>query len=195
MNLLSDPISDEKAIEMWKEGNQEGFKILYSRYRDQVYGFLFSLGQSHADAENCLQDTFVKIAEKINSNYKRMGRFKSWLFKIAYHTFCDLCRKKKHRLTQSLSTEKDGETANINLADSGAVDPQAQAVLKDQICEVVRVLQILNPIDQEVIKLRVWYGLTWKQIGEHLNITAEAARKRYERAIEKLKQKLEQPNE
>ncbi|MEM9941868.1 MAG: sigma-70 family RNA polymerase sigma factor [Planctomycetota bacterium] len=195
MNLLSDPISNEKAIEMWKEGNQEGFEVLYSRYRDQVYGFLRSKKLSHEDAEVVTQIVFAEASIKIHS-YNDQYHFRSWLFTIASCRQIDFIRKnKKHRLTHSLSTEKHGETANIDLVDGGAVDPLDQAVLKDQICEVVRLLKNLDPIDQEVIKLRVWYGLTWKEIGEHLNITAEAARKRYKRAIEKLKQKLEQLNE
>uniref|UniRef100_UPI003216BA8B RNA polymerase sigma factor n=1 Tax=uncultured Draconibacterium sp. TaxID=1573823 RepID=UPI003216BA8B len=88
--------SEIQLIRSFKNGDEVAFEKLFSRHHKKLYGFLFKLLNSKQDAEEIVQDTFIKIWER-RADFIEGNSFEAFLFKIAKNAFLNLNRKNVNR--------------------------------------------------------------------------------------------------
>jgi len=107
--LLSD--EESKLVERAQQGDRDAFGSLVEPWRKPLFGYIYRMVTLRQDAEDLLQDVFIRVLEDIRS-YRGEARFKSWLFGIATHACLDHLRKRKRwRVEAQLIGEREA-TAN-----------------------------------------------------------------------------------
>lgn len=99
--------NDEQLIKDFQQGNQVAYEILYNRYKDRIYNFVYRYVNDVDIAQDIAHDTFLKLYTHKHT-YKEIAKFSTWLFTIALNICRTELRKKKRRKTYStseLSTE------------------------------------------------------------------------------------------
>lgn len=140
----------------------------YEEYRVGIYRFALSILRSPQQAEDVLQDTFVRLLHgKFSSPMP--GKEKAWLFRVARNLCFDILRKRVQELEL----------------------PPAIAAPEGQNWEFVELISPLSQSEQEIVSLKFIGGFTHKEIAKITGTTVHAAKKRYERAIQKLREEME----
>ncbi len=155
-------------------GDTEAFEILYGRHRSRVFGFLMSKLGSRNEAEDVFQMTFAKL-HKSRHQYRQDIPFLPWIFTMARNTMIDHIRKKgTHDKHISVSAEA--------VAAHAAQDP-APAPIQSAFAELSK----LTESQRQVLELRFDQGLTFAEIAEQMQTTADNTRQILSRAVRKLR--------
>lgn len=164
---------------------------LFAAFHPRVFGLLFRLTGTRETAEDLLQETFLRVVRTIDS-YVHDGRFEAWLFRIAANLARDHSRQRKRRgATVTLDAETDDGGA---LADSIAAmrDPAPSAALTgaEDAERLSAALAELPAADREILLLRHFSELSFREIAEMLAIPLGTALARAHRALGKLREML-----
>lgn len=139
----------------------------YEQYKDGIYRYILSITHDPQLAEDVLQDTFVKLLAK--GIQFEPGKERAWLYKVA-RNLCYDCLKRADRLHRV---------------------PSPCIPQPEQNWKFIELISPLSQKEQEIIALKFIGGFTHKQIAQIMGITVAAAKKRYERAMQKLRQEME----
>lgn len=144
--------------------NRENISQYYAQHKQGIFRYALSIVKDPYRAEDVLHDTFVKL---LSDGFRcASGKEQAWLYRVARNLCYDLLRKTKR------------EQPHIKPPTS----PGSQF-------EYINLISSLSSEEQEIVTLKIVGGLTHKEIGSVLGITAGAAQKRYERAIATLREK------
>ncbi|MDD7886689.1 RNA polymerase sigma factor [Flavivirga sp. 57AJ16] len=152
-----------KAIKRAKENDQKAFNYLLDLFWDDVYGFQLKRIQNENDAEDITIQTFSKAFDKIETfddNYK----FKTWLITISKNIHIDLLRKEKHSISQIVSNDDKSVYQILDESPS----PEDKLITEQHLAKLLRDIKKLKPHYQEVINLRYFQELSYKEISQKL---------------------------
>jgi RNA polymerase sigma-70 factor (ECF subfamily) len=173
-------MTDSEIVALAKE-RQDYFGELYERYFDQIFRFVFKrLGGLENEAGDITQHTFIKAMANLNKYEDRGLPFSSWLYRIAQNEVNMYFRNSKGNYTVEIDERKFKdlcEEAEINYMSS---EQQEQLV------------QLLNELEQEhldLLELRFFQGMSFKEIADIYSITEPNAKMRVYRILEKLNKK------
>lgn len=99
-------LSDIEIIESVKRGNQSDYALLVDRYKDRAFSLLKRMLKNEMDAEEVLQDCFVKAFNSLN-NFRQDSKFSTWFYKIVYNTALTVLSGKKRKIEQEMSSIED----------------------------------------------------------------------------------------
>jgi RNA polymerase sigma-70 factor (ECF subfamily) len=155
------------------------FAALYRKYYEQIYRFCYyRLNRNRELTEDIVADTFIRALENIARYTDQGSPFVVWLYTIARHLIIDHYKSGKARL--------EGGSEPIDWAKSDQ-NPAEDAEEKDLIERVGVLIKCLTPEDQELVTLKFTSELSFKEVGTVLGIKEGAAKMRYCRLVEKLK--------
>ncbi len=168
--------SEQGIIQSCQNGNLEDFSQLYDKYIKMIYNFVYFRTHHKETAEDLTSLAFTKTLEKINSfNYKK-GTFSSWLYRIARNTVID------HYRTQKMETNID------DIWDLGSNDDLPRDIeTKEKLKKVQEYLNKLQPEQRDLIIMRVWDGLSYKEISEITKKSEAGLKMMFSRAMTKLR--------
>lgn len=147
--------------------NTTAIRDLYDRYKTGIFRYALSITKDPQLAEDILHDTFVKV---LSGGIRcAAGKEQAWLYRIARNICYDHLRKAT-REQRYISAPAACDTR----------------------LEYIDLIAPLSPTEREIVTLKIIGGLTHREIGSVLGITAGAAQKRYERAIAALRDKEDQ---
>ncbi len=152
------------AIKKAKENDQIAFNFLLDTFWNDVYGFQLKRTANENDAEDITIQTFSKAFDKINT-YKENFKFKTWLITISKNIHIDLVRKQKKSIR---NTSKDNEDHYFDIIDDSPT-PEYKIITEQNLAQLLRDIKKLKPHYQEVINLRFFQELSYKEISEELN--------------------------
>lgn len=160
--------------------SNEILEKLFTNKMTIIYKYLIKIGCSCADAEDIVQDTFLKAVihlEAIDSN-----KMASWLFKVALNHYYDLCRKNKRRPLVSLEIESvfNNMPAEDYLPENYYLDSEKKK-------QVSRVLDDLNPIYKNLLVLKYVVGLSYREIAEVVDVNEQTVKTYLYRAKQKFR--------
>jgi len=155
-------------------------------YARRVFGLLYRLTGSRTEAEDLLQETFIRMLRGLQT-YRENGRFEAWLFSIAANLARDYLRRQSRIGT--MITGQDDEPPPV-LA-SGEPTPEEKLAQAEQVDLLQQAMSELSPAEQEVVSLRFFSGLGFKDIAEILDVPLGTALARAHRAVKHLREKLE----
>jgi RNA polymerase sigma-70 factor (ECF subfamily) len=169
MQLIQQP--DSELINAYVRGNEQALEILINRYKDKVYTSVYMLVKDKYLAEDIFQDAFLKMIKTIKEGrYAEQGKFLPWAIRVAHNLCMDYFRKSRQQIPVTLPDGSD--ISNL----FGASDLVADGIEKRQVHESVRRLVEELPDEQrEVVVLRIYADLSFKQISDLTGVSINTA--------------------
>ena len=179
-----DQLSDEKLLLLVAEGDREAFQRLYQNTDKSIYGFILSILRNPQDAEEVMQETYLKIWTGAGS-YQSQGKPLAWMFTIARNLCYMKFRDQKHEADIGLSDLSEMET--------GEFCPQIEDAADKLVLRAV--LHILNEEERQIVLLRTSAGLKHREIAADLEMPLATVLSKYNRAMKKLQKYLREEGE
>lgn len=154
----------KEAITQAKTNNQIAFNFLLDTFWNDVYGFQLKRTENENDAEDITIQTFSKAFDKINT-YNEKYEFKTWLITISKNIHIDLIRKQKSTIA---NTTNKHETDEFYAIIDESPSPEDNLITEQNLAKLLRDIKKLKPHYQEVINLRYFQELSYKEISEQL---------------------------
>lgn len=172
-------LTESEAIALAKE-NQAHFGVLYNKYFDQIFRFIFKkLGGNEEIAGDIAQQTFMKAMANIGKYEDRGLPFSSWLYRIAQNEVLMFFRKQKKSFTVAIDENKV-----VELASEASLS--TQYMTQDDQEKLVELLNNLDGDHLEIIELRFFQDLSFKEIAEIYSISEANAKMRTYRILERI---------
>lgn len=172
-------ITDIDLVLKTKNGESESFGALYDKYSRKIYDFLFYRTHHKETAEDLTSQTFHKALEKIGQYSGQKAQFSTWLYQIAKNNLIDHYRK--------LQPHEDLENA-WDLPSSANVEKDAELAISLE--KVKKYLAGIGKQQREIVLMRVWDGLSHKEIAEILGITENNSKTIFSRTLLKLQEEF-----
>jgi RNA polymerase sigma factor (sigma-70 family) len=185
-------LSDYELVQDFLNGNKASLEVLINRHRKKIYTYIILVVKDKYLAEDIFQDTFIKVIKSLNDGrYRDNGKFLSWVIRIAHNLIIDHFRKEKQLNTIS----NDSYETDIFNSKKFAERTIEEELVHLQINEDVRRLLEELPEDQrEVVMLRHYCGLSFKEIAEQTNVSINTALGRMRYALINLRKMIEEHN-
>ena len=175
-------MTNEELALSYINGDNKAFDLLLSRNQEQLFSYIFFIVKDRALADDLFQETFIKVITKLNEGkYCTNGRFGAWLITVAHNTIMDFYRSSKNdKYLNNIDTNEFDNAVSISLMDSCIENHYVnQQVLKD----VKRMVDMLPPLQREVVFMRFFQQLSFKEIAEITNVSINTALGRMRYAI------------
>lgn len=186
-NLIT--LTDEQLITAFKEGNAYAMEVLVNRHKMRIYTSILVLVKDKYLAEDIFQDLFIKIIETFRAEkYKEENRFVQWAMRIAHNLCVDHFRKIKTKPV--IRTSEGADIFDVlNFAEPSAEENIMNAQSNEKIMKLVCML----PEDQrEIIILRHFADLKFREISNILNCSVNTALGRMRYALLNLRKLIEE---
>ena len=161
-------INDKKLeinISKAKDGNQAAFRFLLDTFWPNVYNYQLKRTKSENDAEDITIQTFSKAFDKIHT-FDDQYAFKTWLITISKNVHIDLLRKKKASIFAETTIEQEDK---VYLVVDENPTPEDKIIREQNLAKLLRDIKKLKPKYQEVIQLRYFQELSYKEISKQIN--------------------------
>jgi RNA polymerase sigma-70 factor (ECF subfamily) len=169
----SSSITDNQLIQLFINGDSRALEDLVNRHKERIFTSIVILVKDRNLAEDIFQDVFIKIIDTFRSgNYTDEGKFLPWALRIAHNLCVDHFRKVKRTPVVLNKSEEYDMFENMNITEEGA----ESKIMRDQSHENVRRMLDMLPEDQrEVIVLRHFANMSFKEIAEKTNCSINTA--------------------
>ncbi len=170
---------DRLYAEKCQAGDTDAFGVLYDRYIEKIYRFIYYKIFSKETAEDLTSDVFTKAFQKIDSFDAGKGNFSAWLYRIARNTVIDHYRTRK-------ATLPIDDVFDVAFDERTVEQKDAIMALE----KVSKYLDTLNPKQREIITLRIWEELSYREIAEIVGGTEDSVKMAFSRSIRDVREKL-----
>jgi len=186
--MLLSKLSDGELVALYLQGNSKSFEVLIQKHKNKIYAFILSKIRNKDLAEDIFQETFIKVINSLQKGkYNEEGKFLPWVMRIANNLVIDYFRKAKKMRTIAPTNDfdifdilQDGEK---NIEDN---------LVNDQIHKDLRKLIEYLPEDQkEVLKMRYYAELSFKEISESTGVSINTALGRMRYALINLRKLID----
>jgi RNA polymerase sigma factor (sigma-70 family) len=169
---LYQQFTDQQLVHLFKDGEGEAMETLVLRHKDKLYTSIFLLVKDKYLAEDLFQDMFIKVIDTIRGNrYTEEGKFLPWAMRIAHNLCVDHFRRVKR--TPTIKTSDNHDIFEVlNFSNENA----EEKMMKNQSYDRIRRMLDLLPEEQrEVIILRHYADLSFKEIATLTNCSINTA--------------------
>lgn len=185
-------ISDRELIKQYLAGSESSIEFLIRRHQRRVFSYIFLIVKDKELAEDLFQDTFIKVIKILKSGrYNEEGKFIQWVMRIAHNLTIDFFRKSKRMPTV------DNNFDDFDIFDTiQTVDPSVEErIITDQIHNDVKsIIQYLPDEQKEVLMMRYYANMSFKEIAEQTNVSINTALGRMRYAIINMRKIVEEKN-
>ncbi len=180
---------DNRLVNMFISGDAEAMDVLVDRYKDRLYSYIIKIVKKQELAEDLFQDTFIKVIKSLKlGKYTENGRFFPWMSRIAHNLIIDHFRREKGNNTY-LSGETDKDTFNTLLHSDV---PHEKTLISSHVYkQVIELLDELPEEQQEVVRMRFFWGLSFKEIADQTDVSINTALGRMRYAVLNLRKVVE----
>ncbi|MCK4922352.1 MAG: sigma-70 family RNA polymerase sigma factor [Bacteroidales bacterium] len=181
--------TDFELVEEFIKGNPVSIELLINRHKSKVFTYIILIVKKEQLAEDIFQDTFIKVINSLKAGkYKDNGRFLSWVIRIAHNLTIDHFRKEKQLNTISNDNYETDLFNSKKMSDKNIEDNLIQSQIENDIRKLIDKL----PEDQkEVILLRHYGELSFKEIAQQTDVSINTALGRMRYALINLRKLIE----
>lgn len=174
-------VADDHTLVEWAlHGDDIAFEHLLGRYRDAIYRLFLQRTGSHADAEDLLQESFIKVHANL-FRYNPIYTFGQWIYAIARNTFIDFVRKRTDDL--SLSDKFTAPPSSSPNPEEKVIDDQERAALQ-------QFLHNMPEPYRKLVVLRFLKGYSYEEISARLSLPLGTVKTRIHRAREQISRRF-----
>lgn len=175
-------MSDEQLALSYIDGNNRAFDLLLSRNETKLYSYILFVVHDRDTADDIFQETFVKVITKLQQRkYVNSGKFSAWIMRIAHNVIMDWYREQKSDRIVDATQENDlSNIGNDNILDGNI---ENEYVNKQVLCDVKRLMDNLPTPQREVVFMRFYQQMSFKEISEATNVSINTALGRMRYAI------------
>lgn len=181
--------TDEQLIDEYLDGNEKALATLVDRHLINAYNFALKLVNDNQAANDITQEAFIKAWKNIRG-FKRGSTFQTWLFAITRNVAIDWLRRRKEVVFSAFENELGENMLTETLADSSLLPDELLARAEDARF-VEKLLEELDPLYRDVLKLRYSSNMTFEEIGELLKRPLHTVKSQHRRALIALRRSLE----
>ncbi len=180
--------NDKLVLLLAKDGNESAFRELYENYYEMIYRLAYRYVKSQQDAEDIMQETFIKAFKAIDKfDFRISTNFSAWIYQIGIHCSIDYLRKRKKRKADQTDSFSD----IYSEPEAQDVSPEKSVIANQTISQVKNALSLLSPKQRIMFDLRHLQHLAIKEISDQLQCSQSTVKKQLQRAVSKLRNQLE----
>jgi len=183
---------DKELISSYLNGNQVSLERLIQRHQNRVFAYILMVVKDKQLADDIFQDTFIKVINTVRSGaYKEEGKFIQWVMRIAHNLIIDYFRKSKRIPVVENDNDDFDIFDTIRFTDPSIEDQ----MITDQIHDDVRkLIELLPPEQKEVLFMRHYSEMSFKDIAEQTDVSINTALGRMRYALINLRKLIKEKN-
>tara|TARA_B110000046_G_scaffold134272_1_gene140566 strand:+ start:4383 stop:4967 length:585 start_codon:yes stop_codon:yes gene_type:complete len=183
--------SDQALIRQYLDGKESAFEILLNRYKDRVFSYIMFTIRDETLANDVFQETFMKAIRTLKKGgYNEEGKFLPWVNRIAHNLIIDHFRRNK-----KYPTTNGGSDFNIFDIIPDESKTVEESNIQDQLLgDVKKLLHDLPQDQKEVLMMRMYFDMSFKEIAERTNVSINTALGRMRYALINLRKMAEKKN-
>jgi RNA polymerase sigma factor (sigma-70 family) len=189
INMNDQIISDQELVRQYIEGNHASLEALIKKHQSKIFSYIMLIVKDRHLAEDIFQDTFIKVINTLKAGaYNEEGKFLPWVMRIAHNLIIDFFRKSK-RMPMVENSEEYDIFETLRLFDYTIEDK----IIIEQIHKDVKTLIEYLPAEQkEVLKMRHYADMSFKEIAEQTNVSINTALGRMRYALINLRKLVDE---
>lgn len=178
-------IADEQLVTLFCAGQNEAFDELLLRYKDKLYAYIAFYTKNNDITDDLFQETFVKaIINLRKGKYNEKGNFYAWLTRIAHNLLIDQIR---NEVSENLCYHQDEEKYINSLSNLWVINRENEIVKEQTLHDVKLLIEKLPSTQREVVLMRYYQELSFKEIAEAKGISINTALGRMHYALQNMK--------
>jgi RNA polymerase sigma-70 factor (ECF subfamily) len=179
---------DAAAVAQVRAGDREAFRPLVERHSSMIFGLAFRMTGNEADAEEIVQETFLKAYRALGS-FDGRSSFSTWVYRIASNCALDLLDRRKTQPQPAIPDPEDEEGPEERLASE---QPSAERLLysAEMQAKIKDAMESLTPVERTAFVLRHFDGRSVEEIAATLKVRTGAAKQSIFRAVQKMREAL-----
>ena len=186
-------LSDKELVTIYIKGDERALQELVNRHKSRIYSYILATIKNKALAEDFFQDTFIRVIKTIKGGkYNEEGKFLPWVMRISHNLMIDYFRKEK-RFRKVSGKSRDNEEydvfSTIGYDELNMEERLIKAQLKTDVKELI---ERLPEEQKEVVKLRHYYDMSFKEISDITNVSINTALGRMRYALINLRKLVEE---
>lgn len=186
-------LTDEELALSYIGGNNRAFDELLARNQNKLFSYILFVVRDEDRANDLFQETFVKVITKLHQGrYVDSGKFGAWIMRIAHNVIMDWYREQRARNVIEPTAENDLS----NLSSNDILDTNVEnRYVNDQIMtDVKKMMNLLPPTQREVVFMRFYQNLSFKEIAELTGVSINTSLGRMRYAILNLRRMSKEHN-
>lgn len=181
MKNLND-MTDEQLALSYIDGNNKAFDLLLNRNQSKLYSYILFVVHDRDVADDVFQETFMKVIVRLHEGrYTASGKFSAWLMRIAHNVIMDWYREQ--RADHIVEPTADNDLSNLSGNDLCEGNIENQYVNMQVMNDVRRIMDSLPAPQREVVYMRYYQQMSFKEISETTNVSINTALGRMRYAI------------
>lgn len=184
--------SDQVLLKSYVDGNQASIEVLIERHRRKVYNYILMMVREPHTADDIFQETFIKVVKSLDrGKYSENGKFISWVLRIAHNQIIDHFRAKKQA---GITTSEEAGFDLLNNSKFSEMNVEDRMIQDQTETDVRKLIEYLPVEQREVVVMRHFLGLSFKEIAEQTNVSINTALGRMRYALINLRKLIEEKN-
>ena len=176
--------SDQDLVKLYLDGEESVLEELLRRHKSKIYTSIYLLVKDQYLAEDIFQDTFIKVINTLRGGrYNEEGKFLPWVMRIAHNLVIDYFRKEKRT---PIITSADG-TDVLNLIQIFEESAEERMLKEQSYTDLRAIIQLLPDEQKEVLIMRHYAGLSFKDIAQLTDVSINTALGRMRYALSNLR--------
>ena len=182
---FSKHLTDDELVKMYIDGNNEAFDLLLERYKTRLFSYIVYNVQNEDLANDIFQETFVKAIVRIQAGqYTASGKFQAWITCIAHNIIMDYFRRKNYENKIPDNETNEQSTNNQYIYDFSI---ESTYIHNQSLNDIVTIYKMLPKAQSQVVYMRFYQDMSFKEIAEELNISINTALGRMRYALINMK--------
>lgn len=174
-------LTDEMLVTAYAKGDNRAFDNLLRRHQSRVFTYILNIVKNRDIADDIFQETFVKAITTIKQGrYTDAGKFSAWITRIAHNLIIDHFRQEKSENTISVDQEETDMLNRRDLSDENIEDIMITGQINTDVC---RIMDSLPELQREVLDMRFYRNMSFKEIAEATGVSINTALGRMRYAV------------
>lgn len=188
MNLKK--LSDHELLNTYISGNEDSINVLLNRHRKRILDYIYMMVKNRDVADDIFQETLIKVVRFVQEGrYTENGKFLSWVLRMAHNQVIDYFRQKKQRNNVS---EGDAGYDILNNQKFSDHTVEEKLITNQIETDVRKLIDFLPPEQKEVVLMRYYMGLSFKEIAEQTDVSINTALGRMRYALINLRKLIDE---
>ncbi len=184
-------ITDAVLVKSYIDGDENALSVLIKRHKQKIYSFIYSKVFDRDITEDIFQDAFIKVIRNLKlGKYNEEGKFLPWVMRISHNLVIDHFRR-NNRMPKF---DNSGEFSIFSVLGDPALNAEKR-LIKDQVeCDVRRLIEELPEDQKEVLIMRMYKDMSFKEISERTGVSINTALGRMRYALINLRKVIDKNN-